>query len=112
MLELDLTPKGVGLNINPATDVRGYSHERQVPREGGWAKIKLYKTYVNIFHINNRPSSRVARQSHELMTTPATESNRTPSTESPVLPSLNLLLILSQVSSLCSVHLQQLQLDG
>ena len=43
----------VGLNITPVTDVRVYLfYEQQVPREVGWAKIKLYKTYANIFQIN------------------------------------------------------------
>jgi hypothetical protein len=39
-------PIGVGLNINPATDLRGYSHERQVP----------HHTFLEIFTINPQNS--------------------------------------------------------
>jgi len=41
-----ISSQGDGSNIFPAADV-GVPHKRQVPREGGWEKLKLYKTITN-----------------------------------------------------------------
>ena len=63
-------PIGVGLNINPATDVRGYSHwEAGTKGRAGGQKKALQNQCQYIPHQQRSPS-RVARQSRESMATP------------------------------------------
>ena len=60
-----LTKPNPGSWIIPATDMRGYSYERQVSREGGWENLKLYKTTP--VTTSAEPPLRVDWQQHTIM---------------------------------------------